>query len=57
MLEKLSSRLRALTGGRWPAARQQTLRAAIDWSYDLLDDQEKAVRPLERLSGRAIDRR
>jgi tetratricopeptide (TPR) repeat protein len=24
-------------------ARQQTLRAAIDWSYDLLDDREQAI--------------
>src|SRR2546429_461216 len=37
MLARLRSRLRLLTGGaRDLPARQQTLRAAIDWSYDLL---------------------
>src|SRR5574341_1092978 len=44
MLEKLSSRLKALTGGaRDLPARQQTLRGAIDWSYDLLDEQEQRL--------------
>src|SRR5574341_842629 len=44
MLEKLSSRLKALTGGaRDLPARQQTLRGAIDWSYDLLDEQEQKL--------------
>jgi predicted ATPase/DNA-binding SARP family transcriptional activator len=28
-------------GGREAAARQQTLRAAIDWSFDLLDDDQR----------------
>ncbi|MGE5102447.1 MAG: ATP-binding protein, partial [Deltaproteobacteria bacterium] len=38
-----------LTGGaRTVPRRQQTLRAAIDWSYDLLSDAEKAL--LARLS-------
>jgi predicted ATPase/class 3 adenylate cyclase len=38
MLPRLASRLAFLTGGPGDApARQQTLRAAIDWSYDLLD--------------------
>ena len=37
MLARLRSRLRLLTGGsRDLPARQQTLRGAIDWSYDLL---------------------
>jgi predicted ATPase/class 3 adenylate cyclase len=38
LLSRLESRLATLTGGpRDRPARQQTLRAAIDWSYDLLD--------------------
>ncbi len=44
MLDRLSSRLKALTGGsRDLPARQQTLRNAIDWSYDLLEEGEKAL--------------
>ncbi|MCI0398225.1 MAG: protein kinase [Chloroflexi bacterium] len=44
ILERLSSRLALLTGGpRDLPARQQTLRGAIDWSYDLLNEAEKAV--------------
>jgi predicted ATPase/class 3 adenylate cyclase len=44
MLERLSSRLKALTGGaRDLPPRQQTIRGAIDWSYNLLDDGEKAL--------------
>src|SRR5207244_1881486 len=36
MLSRLESRLKLLTGGaRDLPARQQTLRGAIDWSYDL----------------------
>ena len=41
---KLDERFRLLAqkgGGRLP--RQQTLRALIDWSYGLLDDDERAV--------------
>ena len=35
-----------LTGGAHDRpARQQTLRATIDWSYDLLDDAEQVVWP------------
>ncbi|MBB6048688.1 adenylate/guanylate cyclase domain-containing protein [Armatimonas rosea] len=46
---KLNQRFRLLTGGsRTALPRQQTLRALIDWSYDLLNDQEKAL--LHRLS-------
>jgi predicted ATPase len=42
LLGRLSSRLKLLTGGaRDLPARQQTLRGAIEWSYDLLDDGEK----------------
>jgi predicted ATPase/class 3 adenylate cyclase/Flp pilus assembly protein TadD len=41
---RLDSRFRLLTGGsRTALPRQQTLRALIDWSYDLLNDSEKAV--------------
>ncbi|HEX6758300.1 MAG TPA: tetratricopeptide repeat protein [Propionibacteriaceae bacterium] len=44
ILERLSSRLKALTGGaRDLPPRQQTIRGAIDWSYDLLDDGEKTL--------------
>jgi predicted ATPase/class 3 adenylate cyclase len=44
MLERLSERLKTLTGGaRNLPQRQQTLRGAIDWSYDLLDEQEKIL--------------
>jgi non-specific serine/threonine protein kinase len=44
MLAKLESRLKLLTGGaRDLPARQQTLRGTIDWSYDLLDEGEKAL--------------
>ena len=46
---RLGSRFRLLTGGsRTALPRQQTLRALIDWSYDLLQLPEKAV--LARLS-------
>jgi predicted ATPase/serine/threonine protein kinase len=44
MLEKLKSRLNVLTGGaRDLPHRQQTIRGAIDWSYELLDDAEKVL--------------
>lgn len=46
---RLDDRFRLLTGGsRAAAARHQTLRATIDWSYDLLTEPERAV--LRRLS-------
>lgn len=42
--ERLADRFRLLTGGsRTALARQQTLRAAIEWSYDLLETQEKML--------------
>ena len=42
--ERLDDRFRLLTGGsRTVLPRQQTLRALIDWSYDLLTDAEKAL--------------
>ena len=41
---KLDNRFRLLTGGsRTAVPRQQTLRAMIDWSYDLLNSQEKLL--------------
>lgn len=46
---RLDQRLRLLTGGsRSALPRQQTLRALIDWSYDLLNAHEQLV--LDRLS-------
>jgi predicted ATPase len=40
----LDERFRVLTGGRRDVLpRQQTLRALIDWSYDLLDARERAL--------------
>ena len=46
---RLDDRFRLLTGGsRTAVARHQTLRATIDWSYDLLTDPERGV--LRRLS-------
>ena len=42
--DKLDERFRVLTGGsRDLLPRQQTLRALIDWSHDLLDDRERTV--------------
>ena len=47
--ERLDDRFRLLTGGaRTAMARQQTLRAVVDWSYDLLFEDERRV--FERLS-------
>jgi predicted ATPase/DNA-binding SARP family transcriptional activator len=46
---RLNDRFRLLTGGRRTALpRQQTLRAALDWSHDLLSEPERAL--LRRLS-------
>ncbi len=45
----LDDRFRLLTGGsRTSLPRHQTLRALIDWSYDLLDERERVL--LRRLS-------
>lgn len=47
--DRLNDRFRLLTGGsRTALPRQQTLRAAIDWSYDLLQEDERLL--LRRLS-------
>ena len=44
VLKRLASRLQLLTGGaRDLPQRQQTLRAAIDWSYDLLSPAEQKL--------------
>lgn len=44
ILAKLEKRLQLLTGGaRDLPERQQTMRGAIAWSYDLLDEQEKIL--------------
>ncbi|MFN8594454.1 MAG: tetratricopeptide repeat protein [Thermomicrobiales bacterium] len=58
LLPRLDARLPMLTGGgRDLPARQQTLRAAIDWSYDLLEPPERIL--LARLGvfrgGAALD--
>ena len=46
---RLSDRFRILSGGpRTALPRQQTLRAAMDWSYELLDDVERSL--LRRLA-------
>jgi len=46
---RLSDRFQLLSGGdRTALPRQQTLRALIDWSFDLLDDRERAL--LRRLA-------
>ena len=39
----LDQRFRLLTSGDRELPRHQTLRAMIDWSYELLDDAEKAL--------------
>jgi predicted ATPase/transcriptional regulator with XRE-family HTH domain len=44
ILARLEGRLALLTGGpRDLPARQRTLRGAIEWSHDLLDDEEKKL--------------
>ena len=49
LASRLDDRFRLLTGGRRTALpRQQTLRATLDWSYELLSEPERAV--LRRLA-------
>ena len=44
LLSRLSNRLQVLTGGAADLPeRQRTLRAAIDWDYDLLDPAEQVL--------------
>jgi predicted ATPase/class 3 adenylate cyclase len=48
LAERLDQRFRLLTGGRGAVERHHTLRAAIDWSYELLSDRDRVV--FQRLS-------
>ncbi len=49
LADRLDERFRILTGGaRNVMARQQTLQALVDWSYELLNPAERSV--LQRLS-------
>jgi non-specific serine/threonine protein kinase len=49
IVERLEARFRLLTGGpRDAPSRQQTLRATLDWSWELLDEPERIM--LRRLS-------
>jgi predicted ATPase/class 3 adenylate cyclase len=43
ILDRLSTRLDLLRGGRDADPRQQTLRATIDWSYELLQPAEQRL--------------
>jgi len=52
LLERLSQRLDLLKGGRDADPRQQTLRATIQWSYELLTPEEqRLLRCLSVFSG------
>jgi predicted ATPase/DNA-binding SARP family transcriptional activator len=48
LADRLDDRFRLLSGGRGVPERQRTLRATIDWSWDLLDEAERAM--LRRLA-------
>jgi predicted ATPase/class 3 adenylate cyclase len=48
LAKRVDQRFKVLTGGRGDVERHQTLRAAIDWSYDLLSRPEQLC--FERLS-------
>ena len=43
ILERLGQRLDLLKGGRDADPRQQTLRTTIQWSHDLLDDEQRRL--------------
>ncbi|MFC9754395.1 ATP-binding protein [Streptomyces sp. NPDC056921] len=51
--DRLDDRFRLLTGGsRTVLPRQQTLRAVVDWSWDLLDEDERtALRQISVFAG------
>ncbi len=56
ILERLTQRLDLLEGGRDADPRQQTLRATIDWSHDLLSEEEQRVfRALSVFAGCTLD--
>jgi predicted ATPase/DNA-binding SARP family transcriptional activator len=48
LAERLDDRFKLLSGGKGVPERQRTLRATIDWSWDLLDDDERQM--LRRLA-------
>ena len=56
---RLDERFRLLTGGsRTAVERHQTLRQAVDWSYDLLEPRERVdPEPSRRVRGRLHTRR
>ena len=54
ILERLSQRLDLLKGGRDKDPRQQTLRATIQWSYDLLRAVSTASVPRSTASGYSV---
>jgi predicted ATPase len=43
LLERLGNRLDLLRGGRDAETRQRTLRATIEWSYELLEPEERKL--------------
>ena len=43
LLERLGDRLQLLRGGRDAEVRQRTLRATIEWSYELLEPEEQRL--------------
>ena len=52
LLDRLGQRLDLLQAGRDAEARQRTLRATIDWSYELLDtDEQRVYRALSVFAG------
>ena len=57
LLERLSGRLDLLKAGRGVDARQQTLRATIEWSHDLLERTRSTLRRPCRLHRRLDARR
>jgi class 3 adenylate cyclase len=54
--DRLDDRFSLLgAGGRSGQARQQTLRALVDWSYGLLDESERTIRRALRRAGARCD--
>ena len=50
--DRLDQRFKLLVGTRRGLERHQTLRQAVQWSYDLLDDSEKALLARNHRPGR-----